>query len=285
MRRLFSLMIGGAIIISMTACQDEPGPPDDAFEYVAIGDSHTAAPRTPETGLSVPCFRSDENYPHLIAKAMPQIRLTDVSCSGATSAALTGEQSSRGTPVPPQLDALSEETDLVTVNIGGNDSNLFLTWFTQCAQLAPSDPQGSPCADANRSAGGDALLDLLPGTQELFSAVLDEIKERSPDATIIVVTYPRPFPEQGTCELADTYAQGDLAYINTIVQTLGAGMIEAAKEAGVEWVDVFRASRGHDICSKEPWTNGIGSDQSRANWLHPFPEEQAAIAQMIMRKL
>jgi lysophospholipase L1-like esterase len=286
MRKLSAWLVAAALVASMTACQDDGDPPDDGFiEYVALGDSHTAAPRTPETGLSVPCFRSDQNYPHLIAEALPRIRLLDVSCSGANSDAMADGETSRGTPVPPQLDALSEGTDLVTVNIGGNDDGLFSTWASECRELAVSDPEGSPCADANRTPDGDALLDLVPGIKDNISAVLDEIKDRSPDAQVIVVTYPRAFPETGTCDFAAAFAEGDHAYINSLVETLGDAMIEAAKEAGVDWVDVYRASRGHDICSKEPWTNGNDNDPTRANWLHPFPEEQAAVARLVMEKL
>jgi lysophospholipase L1-like esterase len=279
--------LAGLVVLSMAACQkdDVPPPADDLTQYVALGDSHTAAPHTPEDDPTVPCYRSPDNYPALVADELTRIELIDVSCSGATSAAMTGEQNSWGTMVPPQLDALSEDTDLVTVNIGGNDENLFLSWAGPCAQVTALDPQGSPCADNNKTANGDALLDVIPRIQRNLSMVLDEIKERAPDATVIVVTYPKPFPDRGTCRLASTYAVGDHAYINTIMETLSDAMIAAAKDAGVEWVDVARASKGHDICSETPWTNGITTDQTRANVLHPFPEEQAAVAQLILEKL
>ena len=274
-------------VLALAACSGEPDPPppDGIIEYVALGDSYTAAPRTPDTGLSVPCFRSDENYPHLVADRLPDVRLTDVSCSGATSAAMTEEQSSRGHPVPPQLDALSEEAELVTVGIGGNDENLFLSWFVQCAQLAPTDPRGSPCADENRTPDGDRLLDLVPTIEDNVRAILRKVKKRAPSAQVIAVTYPRVFPAGGTCDLAAAYAVGDHAYINRIVQALSDAIEAAAKDVGVDWVDVYGASRGHDVCSDEPWVNGVTEDQTLANVLHPLPTEQAAVARMILEKL
>lgn len=271
------------LLVVASACEEDPDPPPDTgiTDYVALGDSHTAAPHTPEDDLSVPCYRSDTNYPHVLAELLPSTRLTDVSCSGASTAALAGEQMSRTISVPPQLDALSDDTDLVTINVGGNDENLFLDWAVTCAQVAATDPEGSPCADANRTPEGDALLDVVPRIKKNFAAALAQVKDRAPNARIVVVTYPRAFPDKGTCKLAAAYAKGDHAYINSIIKAVSDAMISAAKDEGVDWVDVYAASRGHDICSKEPWVNGITKDQTRANVLHPFPEEQAAVAQLI----
>lgn len=273
----------GLLLIAATACQDaEPPPADPRIDYVALGDSYVAAPHTPADDLSLPCFRSDDNYPRQLADLLPNTTLFDVSCSGATTAAMTGEQRPG---VLPQLDALSKDTDLVTITVGGNDELLFPGWLT-CNQLTASDPKGSPCADSNRTAKGDVLLDKIPRIQENVSAVLAEVQERAPRATVVVVTYPQVFPDRGTCKLASTYAVGDLAYNNRLAKALSDALIAAAQEAGVRWVDVYQASQGHDVCSAEPWVNGPGAkDQSRANIMHPFPEEQAAVARLIEDKL
>src|SRR3954449_4668189 len=65
-------------------------------QYVAIGDSYTAAPLVPPTDGSTICLRSGVNYPALIAEAMPGTALTDVSCSGATTANATQPQRGNG---------------------------------------------------------------------------------------------------------------------------------------------------------------------------------------------
>ena len=278
------MLAAGLLVLSVAACEGDPPDNDDVTQYVALGDSHTAAPHTPEGDLTVPCYRSDDNYPAVLAALLPDAVLDDVSCSGATTAAMTGEQDSRGTPVPPQLDALSDETDLVTVNVGGNDEGLSVGWLN-CYQLTASDPQGSPCADNNATFDGDVLLDKIPQIEDHLASVLEEVKDDAPNATIVVVTYPRVFPDQGTCKFAKVYSVGDHTYINTILETLSDAMIDAAKDAGVKWVDVYAASRGHDICSKKPWVNGDSKDWTRANFLHPFPEEQAAVAKLILAEL
>jgi lysophospholipase L1-like esterase len=284
-RRLPALLLTGLLAAPASACKADPGSADDGItHYVALGDSYTAAPGVPVTDPDDPCFRSDHNYPRLLADQLPRTFLTDVSCSGATTAAMTAAQLD-DPGVAPQFDALSDDTDLVTIGVGGNDENLFLDWFTQCTQLAPSDPDGSPCADSNATIGGDVLLDRVPQIRENVEAVLEEAEEHAPNARILVVTYPRVFPERGTCRLAAAFATGDLAYINSIVKALSDALVAAAEAADVEHVDVYRASRGHDVCADEPWVNGDFGDQSRANWLHPFVEEQAAVAQLIREKL
>ena len=56
----------------------------------------------------------------------------------------------------------------------------------------------------------------------------------------------------------------------------------AAEETGSTYVDVWAASQGHDICSEDPWVNGAVTDQQRAAAYHPFAEEQAAVADLVV---
>jgi lysophospholipase L1-like esterase len=281
--RSLPLLLAGLLTIgTVSACQDDPPPPaDDGIrEYVALGDSYAAAPHLPDDDLSMPCARSADNYPALVADALGPMHLDDVSCVGAMSAHLTKAQVKEPSPVPPQLDALSDDTDLVTLTIGGNDKGLFPSW-NGCRQLTHTDPKGSPCADSQ----GNSLLSRIPQIQANLTANLAEIERRAPNAAVVVVTYPQLFPDRGTCELTSAFARGDQTYINSIVKALSDAMIAAAQEAEVGWVDVYSASRGHDICSDKPWVNGITDDWTRANELHPFPEEQAAVTQLILDRL
>ena len=58
------------MLVSTAACDGDP-PPDEVTEYVAIGDSYTAAPVVPITDLENPCLRSNHNYPNLIEDELP----------------------------------------------------------------------------------------------------------------------------------------------------------------------------------------------------------------------
>ena len=60
--------------------------------YVAMGDSFTAAPFVPLTDVAYGCYRSSNNYPHLVAEALHIDDLRDRSCSGAQTADLYGRR-------------------------------------------------------------------------------------------------------------------------------------------------------------------------------------------------
>ena len=91
--------------------------------YVALGDSYTAAPGVPTTEQESGCLRSSGNYPSLVAAALGR-ELVDVSCSGASTPSLVeGQRVGDGTAAP-QLDALTPDTSLVTLGVGGNDLDL-----------------------------------------------------------------------------------------------------------------------------------------------------------------
>ena len=62
---------------------------------------------------------------------------------------------------------------------------------------------------------------------------------------------------------------------------LSAGLRAAARDTGVEYVDVETASRGHDICSRDPWIQGRVGNGRVAAALHPLPDEQLAVARMV----
>ena len=56
-----------------------------------------------------------------------------------TLAAVLREGTFDGAAQPAQLDAVTEDTSLVTLSIGGNDFGLFSALVGGCAQLAQTD--------------------------------------------------------------------------------------------------------------------------------------------------
>src|SRR5690348_13086535 len=80
--------------------------------YVALGDSYSSAAGVAPFVAGAPptCSRSLLNYAHdIAAQTMPSF--TDVTCSGAKTADFF---SSQAAGVPPQLDAVTKDTRLVT---------------------------------------------------------------------------------------------------------------------------------------------------------------------------
>jgi lysophospholipase L1-like esterase len=272
----------------VAAQQSEPEhPAPDPFIYVALGDSYTAAHGVPGTDWLDGCLQSDRNYPHLVAEALPTATLVDVSCSGTATHHMVDERTYGTITHPPQFDALTEDTDLVTISIGYNDFRLFTTLFGRCVEMGKRHPEGTPCQDKLvRPNGFDYLAKRVEVIGRRVEKVVRGIHGRAPHARILVVSYPHLLPETGYCRNRVPLAKGDYAYVRSI-NTAMAEVQRAAAEAvdGADYVDVTGASIGHDVCSKDPWVAGIDPVKTRAAAYHPFAEEQRAVADLILERL
>jgi hypothetical protein len=249
-------------------------------EYVALGDSYTAAPLVPPTDASNACLRSGVNYPALVVKELPGTALTDVSCSGAATVNMTTPQRGMTGTVPPQFDALGPGTDLVTVGLGGNDGGLFAAVLGQCTRLRTSDPTGSPCTTEL----GTRLEASLARIRGNIAGVVAGVRDRSPHARVLVVGYPQIVPESGTCSdlpLAD----GDYAFARKVNRELTEAVEAGAADGKAEYVDVWSASEGHDVCADEPWINGRVTSAQRALAYHPLAVEQQAVADLVLEMI
>lgn len=249
-----------------------------------MGDSYSSGPLIPTTDLAGGCTRSDHNYPSLLAADLGVEDFVDVTCSGATTANLSGVQHPfPDSNIPPQLDALNRATDLVTLGIGGNDFNLFATLVATCAQLRASDPTGAPCTRRLSTTGPD-LEAATDAISTRVATALRSIGQRAPDATVVLVGYLRLVPDTGTCA-ALPLATGDYAQGRRFSNLLDRALSRAAARAKVTYVDMDRASRGHDICSADPWVNGQVTDREKALAYHPFAAGMQADARQILAAL
>jgi lysophospholipase L1-like esterase len=252
--------------------------------YVALGDSYTAGPLIPLTDLAGGCARSDHNYPSLVASRLGVRAFRDVSCSGATTTDLTRPQHPfQGSTVPPQLRSVAADTDLVTIGIGGNDLDLFGTLVGTCTQLRSQDPQGSPCARHFAEVGPD-LAQVTRTIDANVQAALQEIRQRAPHATVVLVGYLRLVPRHGTCP-GLPLAAGDYAQGRRVSISLNRALRRAARATHVRFVDAYRLSRGHDICSSSPWVNGAVTDRQRALAYHPLASGMRAVADDVVSVL
>jgi lysophospholipase L1-like esterase len=171
----------------------EPGggsggdPADDEFHYVALGDSYTAAPGVPDPDGGGTCGRSTNNYPHLVARALRGVELVDRSCNGADTSHLT---TSQYPGIQPQFDALTSETDLVTISIGANDFGLFDGLVLGCARLRASDATGAPCSEVTGAYSAGNVIASIGQIGERLQTTIREIEARSPDARVLLVGTP-----------------------------------------------------------------------------------------------
>ena len=216
----------------------------EPIRYVALGDSYSAAsgvlPPDPEAPLN--CARSTANYPHLVAAATGA-ELTDVTCGGAdTSDYFTPQYDN----VPPQLDAVQADTELVTMTIGGNDSGVFINSIIQCGVAGASTlGQGSPCKDRYGSSFEDTIRTT---TYPSLVNALTAVREKAPDAQVAILSYPWILPTTGGCFDKMPVAEGDVPYLRSLQTTLNDAVRRAAEATGATYVDMNEVSEGHDAC-------------------------------------
>jgi hypothetical protein len=281
--RVRRALLGGALAVVLAALAGcGGGPParigDSPYSpYVAMGDSYTAGPLSPvQSGDG--CLRSSANYPALVAARLHIPDVVDRSCGGARITDLLHG----GNGHEPQVDALTRDTRLVTIGVGGNDDDIAATLYTTCFALATSAPTGSPCEDSmRRSDGTDRLLSAMPGIEDRMAGLLEEVRRRAPGAKVLVVGYPQGVPDAGTCPDRLPLATGDYAYFRRVMDALNASLRRATGAAGDVWVDTWRASKGHDVCSDDPWINGATPLPGKAAALHPLESEQKAVARLV----
>jgi lysophospholipase L1-like esterase len=254
------------------------GPARPAYHhYVAMGDSYTAAPFVPLTGIAHGCYRSSNNYPHLLATSLHIDDLKDRSCTGAQTKDLTGRQvTARGMTVAPQFDALSADTDLVTLGIGANNHHLYAQMATVCRRSL----RICPLYD-KRAALGRIVDDLRP----TLVATLEQVHERAPHARILLVSYPKLLPPTGDCPKLPRFRPQDRSTFRDINLRLRNQMREAAKDAKVEFVDFYAASFRHNVCARHPWVQGRTGSSRHGAALHPLPAGQEALARLIEQTL
>ncbi|WP_425840709.1 SGNH/GDSL hydrolase family protein [Streptomyces fractus] len=233
----------GAALVTLSApAHAAPGP----LSYVALGDSYSAAsgvlPLDPKA--SPLCARSTANYPHVIAKRTGAA-LTDVTCGAAQTKDFAGSQYPG---VPPQLDALDKDTDLVTLTIGGNDNNTFINTILSCATAGlASAGQGHPCKSLY---GNKFSADIDAKTYPALKSALQAVADKAPNAKVAVLGYPwiMPAAAQKGCFVKMPIASGDVPYVRDIQTHLNQAVQRAAGETGATYVDFSRSSEGHDAC-------------------------------------
>jgi lysophospholipase L1-like esterase len=244
MRRL-GVLVPLLLTAALLAVLPGPASARPRPDYVALGDSYSAASGVLPVDLSAfpGCLRSTRNYPHVIARRTGA-RLTDVTCGAATTAHFSQSQYPG---VAPQLDALSASTDLVTMTIGGNDSNVFIGAIASCGSAALlTAGTGNPCQTLYGSSFEDTIR---ATTYPSLVASLQAVHARAPHARVLILGYPWITPASGPgCFPVLPIASGDVAYVHSLQATLNDAVRRAAAATGSTYVDVPARSVGHDAC-------------------------------------
>lgn len=236
------------------------------------------------------------------------IELTLAACGGALSSDLTSQLAAAGP---------AGRTDVATVTVGGNDIG-FGELIRQCssgscpdlaADLAdlPGVPGTPGGADRTAGAGGPGSTG-TPGTTGAtdWDLLGDRLTARfgdlagwlRPGGTLVVLTYPLPFPERaGACPTGvGLNRPEDAALVNAAIVRLDDTVVAAAARAGqqhrdrtitvIEWrtpdgttpTSERTAADGSmrrvgwnpaGICGSDPMLNGLRLDTELADSFHP----------------
>jgi lysophospholipase L1-like esterase len=276
---LVTLLVAVALV-AITACGSTPNPQPhltNSTRYVALGDSYTsdsgAGPFTDSA-----CFRSSDNYPNLLARKLSITDLADASCGGASSANLTEAQYPLGKgPNPPQLNAVTKDTELVTLGIGVNDAGLS-SLLVACLPTAGTEAATcKPYLDSPDS----MITSEIEQMGALIKKDLEEIRSAAPKARIILVGYPRLVPDDSNCDSQLPLPTKALDRLRASGPAVNDTLQSVAKSAGVDFIDMYTASAGHDVCSADPWVNGQRYVVNQALPYHPYLAYHVAVANKI----
>lgn len=241
--------------------------------YVALGDSYASGEGIPpyEAGANG-CRRSVRSYPTLLRENGPERfrELRSAACSGAVTADVLASQ----------VSALRDDTETVTLTVGGNDAGFAAV---VAASLHSPDPRLQAVLDqgaawrAATKAGAQRRIAFLGGPAAApqdrsvpLVRVLSEVARRAPDAELLVTGYPRllgsrPTPQghRASDVLPLFVSDADAEWLATQSDALDAALasgVQRARAGGVNarYVDVSAEFDGHGLSDRQaPWVNGV----------------------------
>ncbi len=283
--------------------------------YVAMGDSFSSGEGNPpfeaktDTSSNT-CHRSPQAWPRLLEfdSSLDLGATAFVACSGAVSDYIINEYNQENVELP-QAAYITNDTELVTITIGGNDVG-FGDVLRTCT-LARDDDVST---EEEHQLEHDGCINAIEDAQDIATSTTFQNKLEtvfsgirslgSSNLQLIVVGYPNLFPEYGdivgTCRW-----EGDW-FTNTFNQTSGRDVaedevtesrvlhdninsaieaaVEATNDSNVHFVDPSSVFVGHELCRPYPWFNGVIpaiDDAGRAESYHPNSDGQLAYESVV----
>jgi hypothetical protein len=263
----------------------------DQYEWAALGDSYTAGGLVgdPQPALGDAsrdgCDRTSDAYPGVVEREKADfppgkfVNLTNVSCGNATIANVATQKQTPVSPVQPLAAGwpavdpqitragLNEQTDVVTVGVGGN-SLPFGGMLLKCLELGAV---GKSCRDHYTNPPGDeeSLQNKLARVQDEYIEMLAQVHQAAPNAKVITVGYPAVLPDEAAdCGRPLLTELGSITHADVdwlrddVLKPLNSTIQRVASFFGDAYVDVYSSSVGHDACQPAgtKWVEGICGD-------------------------
>ncbi|MBU3066386.1 SGNH/GDSL hydrolase family protein [Nocardia sp. NEAU-G5] len=241
-----------------------------SYRYVALGSSYASGPGIAPQ-IDTRCARSAADYPHLLAQRIGAT-LTDVTCAGATTTNILtrGQHTRSGVTVPPQIDAVTADTTLVTVSVGGNDLNLIGGMIGRSCHSALIAAAPTAAATTSRMCAvfGSAAAPTaakVTAVEHALSDVVRAVRVRAPQATVLLVQYlPAIDGRAATCPGVVVMSPADAATMRRTYNSLISATRAAAAATGAMSIAVPDAEQ-HTACSATPWVNGFHNPLATGN--------------------
>ncbi|RDW82858.1 hypothetical protein BP6252_03970 [Coleophoma cylindrospora] len=253
------------------------------LHIVALGSSFAAGPGIQPQSLKI-AGRSQRNYAGLLAARLGA-RLTDLTVSGATLKNVLSEpQVLFRNHFAPQLSAFPPDVDVVTITGGGNDLQ-YIAGMTQAA--------------IRSSLIGRFISWFLPLTSneepltaeavaERFIAIIDKIRETSPQCQILLVEYLTLLGPDIHPGVDVPLESAEIKRSQNIANELQKAYALAAEaRGGCKVIPAADMSRDHGIGSDEPWVQGFSYRLllARVAPFHPNLKGMEAVSEMLYQEL
>lgn len=226
--------------------------------WTAMGDSYSSGEGNPgfligtDVGSDT-CHRSQQAYAYQAQTGTSRYagKFAMTACSRQTTQAITGSGTSTE---GPQIAALSDQTKLVTLTIGGNDVN-FAGILADCVTRVVPGSCGADFPD---------LANQIQAMRTTLADTYGAIHANAPNARIVVLTYPEIFdpktPDPSTCWVAAdsvSWINQNWTAFNTVIKQAASDIANTGVQISV--VDETQAfAGGHQLCdSPDPWVNGV----------------------------
>ncbi|MER6160729.1 SGNH/GDSL hydrolase family protein [Streptomyces sp. NPDC001868] len=289
-------VVAAAAVIPFTASGAEGG-----SDYVALGDSYSAGtgadpylsnsatiPPVDTLTVNAPpasvnhsdnCQRSEKAYSALLAKENggPNGFLggyTFAACAGAVTQDVRDRQ----------LAALNDQTDVVTLTIGGNDVK-----FADAMKICVISPD---ITGACQLALNESLSIMENQLQPRLEATYNDILGAAANlTTMVVIGYPELFDLDGACTvLEDVFNPSEAvrAEMNRAAAQLNQVIKDAVSAVGstkVRFLNPQPAYAGHEICSAESFLTEPVDTPAIGDSYHPNAKGHVELKQLVLRVL
>lgn len=247
---------------------------------VALGSSFASGPLIdPVENRSA--MRSGRNFAHQVAQRLGATLIDRTSAGATTAHILDSEQVAHdGVRLPPQIESVLPDADVLLVTAGGNNLGLLPTIISAALRHGRR-------ADLIESFGAKYLPEVPVVADEQVELVISDlvdiataVRNRAGAARVVYVDY-QTILSPATARL-DLFADADLTALRALQESLASAFVTASQEAGADLVRASGISAEHAVGDVQPWVNALLADPaSLGASFHPNLAGMTAVADAI----